>query len=159
MTSRFQWELAACRGRRRFTSPGPRLCSGAVWPASPRCLPAWWPKSGKLFRPPLPRFESGAVRWDGRHPFTIGRGEIGIQVRVNGRWWMPPRPFPPGFDQAQAEFDTVANAVKALRLTFGSEQFVRLDDDGDVLEVETPQAFIRHVNEVLGTHQGRNTRC
>ena len=41
ITSRFQWELAACRGRRRFTSRGPRLRCGAVWPASPRCSPAW----------------------------------------------------------------------------------------------------------------------
>ena len=41
ISSRFQWELAACRGRRRFTSRGPRLRCGAVWRASPRCSPAW----------------------------------------------------------------------------------------------------------------------
>ncbi len=35
------WELAACRGCRWFTSRGLRLRCGAVWPVSPRCLPAW----------------------------------------------------------------------------------------------------------------------
>jgi len=101
------------------------------------------------------RFENRAVRLDDHHTFAIDRGEFGIQVRVNDKGWMPPRPVPPGFDRDQAEFDTVENAVKALRLAFGFEKFVWLDEDGDVLEIEAPQAFIRHVKELLGIDQFR----
>jgi hypothetical protein len=96
------------------------------------------------------KFEGRTVRLNEHHTFAVDQGEFGIQVRVNERWWMPPKPFPPGFDQAQAEFDTVENAVKALRLVFDIEVFVWLDEDGDVLEMENPRTFIRHMNDLLG---------
>lgn len=96
------------------------------------------------------RFEGRALRLDEHHTFIVDRGQFGIRVQVNGRWWMPPRPFPPGFDQKHADFDTVENAVKAIRLAYNMQVFVWLDEKGEVLEIETPQAYIRHVKELLG---------
>jgi len=82
--------------------------------------------------------------------FALDRGEVGIRVFVNDKWWMPPKPFPPGFDQDPAEFDTVEDAVQAIRLAYNVQVFIWLDEEGDVLEIENPNAYIRHVKEVLG---------
>jgi hypothetical protein len=96
------------------------------------------------------RFEGRALRLDDHHTFVLERGQFGIRVFVNDRWWMPPRPFPPGFDQEQAEFDTVESAAKAIQLVYNLQVFVWVDEEGDVLEIENPKEYIRHVKGLLG---------
>lgn len=96
---------------------------------------------------------------DDRHWFEFQRGEWGIRVLMNDRWWMPPRPFPPGFDPQSAEFDTVENAVSALQDLYRYRHFVWVDDDENVEAVETPSKFIRHIKENLGIVVSRRSRC
>lgn len=95
---------------------------------------------------------------DEHHWFEFQRGQWGIRVLMNDRWWMPPKPFPPGFDQQSAEFDTVDNAVSAIQDNYRYQRFVWLDDDDRPETIETPAEFIRHIKESLGIDSSRPMR-
>jgi hypothetical protein len=100
------------------------------------------------------RFEGRALRLDEHHTFVIDWGRFGVRLFVNDRWWMPPKAFPPGFDQEQAEFDTVESAAQAIQLVYNLQVFVWLDEEGDVLEIETPQAYTCAMSDTFQAHEG-----
>ena len=85
-----------------------------------------------------------------RHPFRIERFKSGVRVFVNDRWWPPPQEFRVGYDQEEATFDTVENAISALQYFLGSQVFVLLDDGGNALERFSPRAVIRRIKQDLG---------
>ena len=103
-------------------------------------------------------FEKGPCPVDDLHWFEFQRGEWGIRVLMNGRWWMPPKPFPLGFEQQSAEFDTLENVVSAIQEVYRYRRFVWVDDDERVESVETPARFIRHIKESLGIGVSRLPR-
>ena len=102
--------------------------------------------------------QNGPCPVDDRHWFEFQRGKWGIRVLMNDRWWMPPKPFPLGFDQQSAEFDTVENVVSALQDLYRYRHFVWVDDDEKVEAVETPSQFICHIKKYLGIVVSRRSR-
>jgi hypothetical protein len=102
--------------------------------------------------------QKGPCPVDDRHWFEFQRGKLGIRVLMNDRWWMPPKPFPLGFDQQSAEFDTVENVVSALQDLYRYRHFVWVDDDEKVEAVETPSQFVCHIKKYLGIVVSRRSR-
>jgi len=87
---------------------------------------------------------------DDRHRLRFLRGDFGVRVLVNGRWWMPDEPFRFGFNRSAAEFDTVENAVHSVQAAFGFRWFCWTDKDEKVVQMNSPRQFIRNVKASLG---------
>jgi len=69
----------------------------------------------------------------------------GIRVFVDGKWWMPAKPFPPGFNQESAQFNTIENAVSAISAQFGIDYFLDMDENDHILNATTPAACAKEL--------------
>jgi hypothetical protein len=95
------------------------------------------------------RFDEQVVPLDDRHRLRFLRGDFGVRVLVNDRWWMPDEPFRFGFNRSAAEFDTVENAVRSVQEAFGFRRFFWMDEDERAVRMDTPRQFIRNVKASL----------
>jgi hypothetical protein len=68
-----------------------------------------------------------------------------LRVYVDGKWWMPRRPFPLGFDQPSATFDSYDNAVSAVSEQFSAATFFEFDDDDRIIGRWTSAQYARHL--------------
>lgn len=82
----------------------------------------------------------------------------GVRVFVDGKWWMPTKPFPVGFDQANAQFDSVENAVAALSMQYGIEQFFDMDEKDQIMDAKTPVEFAKATAKQLESPKPKRKR-
>lgn len=97
------------------------------------------------------KFKEQVVSYDDRRSFQLHKGKRGIQVWMNGKHWMPPKPFPPtGFDPKTVEFDTVESAVDSVKAFLGLGRFTIVNEEDEVVEHLTTNKFVRYEKRRLG---------
>ena len=96
------------------------------------------------------KFNEQVVSYDDRRSFQLRKGKRGIQVWMNGKHWMPPKPFPTGFNSEPAEFDTVKSAVHSVKDFLGLGRFVIVNEVDDVVENLTTKEYINYEKRSLG---------
>ena len=96
------------------------------------------------------KFKEQVVSYDDRRSFQLLKGKRGIQVWMNGKHWMPPKPFPTGFDPKTVEFDTVESAVDSVKALLGLGRFTIVNEGGEVVENLTTKEYVQYEKRSLG---------
>lgn len=90
----------------------------------------------------LKKFRGEDYSCDDRE-FAFEKVDDGVRVYVDGKWWMPAKPFPLGFDKESAQFDSVENAISAVSEQYDLDYFFDMDEKHQILDAKTPAAFAK----------------